>query len=62
MTERKAQIKRLEELYQQDGNQLVILYGRRENGIRELLQDFVKRKNPFITMRRRFRQRHSNKG
>lgn len=47
MTERKAQIKRLEELYQQDGNQLVILYGRRENGIRELLQDFCKEKKSF---------------
>lgn len=47
MTGRKAQIKRLEELYQQDGNQLVILYGRRENGIHELLQDFCKEKKSF---------------
>ena len=47
MTGRKAQIRRLEELYQQNGNQLVFLYGRRENGIRELLRDFSKDKKTF---------------
>lgn len=47
MTGRKEQIKKLEELYQQDGNQLVILYGRRENGIRELLKNFCEDKKFF---------------
>lgn len=47
MAGRKAQIRRLEELYQQTGNQLVILYGRRENGIRELLKDFCRGKRSF---------------
>ncbi len=47
MAGRKAQIRRLEELYHQTGNQLVVLYGRRENGIRELLKDFCKDKKAF---------------
>lgn len=47
MTGRKAQIRKLEELYQQDGNQLVILYGRRENGINEVIKDFCKEKKSF---------------
>ena len=34
-------------MYQQTGNQLVVLYGRRENGIRELLKDFCKEKKAF---------------
>lgn len=47
MAGRKAQIRRLEEWYHQTGNQLVVLYGRRENGIRELLKDFCKEKKVF---------------
>lgn len=47
MTGRKAQRKRLEEFYQQDGNQLVLLYGRRENGIRRLLKEFCEGKKTF---------------
>lgn len=47
MTGRKAQIHQLEELYQRDGNQLVFLYGRRENGIRKLIQDFCSDKKFF---------------
>lgn len=47
MTGRNAQIRRLEELYQQQGNQLVVLYGRRENGIQELVQNFCKEKKSF---------------
>ncbi len=47
MTERKAQIRRLKELYQKDKNQLVILHGRRENGIGELIKDFCADKKSF---------------
>lgn len=47
MAGRKAQIRELEELYEQTGNQLVVLYGRRENGIRRLVQDFCADKKSF---------------
>lgn len=47
MAGRKAELKKLETLYRQEGNQLVILYGRRENGIRALIADFCREKNFF---------------
>lgn len=47
MTERKAQIRKLKEYYQREGNQLVLLYGRRENGIHELIKDFCTDKKSF---------------
>lgn len=47
MAGRKAQIRELEELYEQTGNQLVVIYGRRENGIRRLVQDFCADKKSF---------------
>lgn len=47
MAGRRAELKKLETLYQQEGNQLVVLYGRRENGIRALLQDFCREKKSF---------------
>lgn len=47
MPGRKAELKKLETLYQQEGNQLVVLYGRRENGIRALIRDFCREKKSF---------------
>lgn len=44
---RKSDLKYLEQLYHQEGNQLLVLYGRREHGIRELLQNFCKDKKTF---------------
>ncbi|MEG0962175.1 MAG: ATP-binding protein [Lachnospiraceae bacterium] len=47
MAERKVEQSKLEKWYQQKGNQLFVLYGREENGIRELSQDFCKDKKTF---------------
>jgi len=34
-------------MYHQEGNQLIVLYGRKENGGRELVQEFCKGKKSF---------------
>ena len=44
---RTAELKRLEELYEKSGNQLVILYGRENSGKEQLLRLFTKEKKIF---------------
>ncbi|MCI8482930.1 MAG: ATP-binding protein [Lachnospiraceae bacterium] len=47
MAGRKAELQYLEEMYLQEGNQLLILYGRKENEGRKLIQDFYSGKKYF---------------
>lgn len=47
MAGRKEEFSYLENLYGQQGNQLAILYGRRENGINELIKEFCRNKESF---------------
>ena len=47
MAGRKAELQYLEQMYRQEGNQLIVLYGRKENGGRELVQEFCKGKKSF---------------
>ncbi len=47
MTGRKTELHNLEQLYRQSGNQIVVLYGRRENQGRELVQQFCQGKKSF---------------
>ncbi len=44
MAGRKQEIQYLEQMYQKSGNQLLILYGRKENGGRQLVRDFCRNK------------------
>lgn len=47
MAGRKAELQKLEQMYRQKGNQLLVLYGRKENGGRELVQEFCRDKKYF---------------
>ena len=47
MAGRNAELKYLEQMYKQNGNQLLVLYGRKENGGRELVRAFCKDKKHF---------------
>lgn len=47
MRGRKAELQGLEQLYRQSGNQIVVLYGRKENQGRELVQEFCGDKKAF---------------
>lgn len=47
MVGRKKELQYLEELYRQSGNQIQVLYGRGENQIQELVQEFCKEKRCF---------------
>lgn len=47
MAGRKQEIQYLEQMYQKSGNQLLILYGRKENGGRQLVRDFCRNKKFF---------------
>ena len=47
MSGRKTVLHDLEQLYSQSGNQILVLYGRRENQSRELAREFCKGKKSF---------------
>lgn len=47
MTGRKAELHYLEQLYEQSGNQLLVLYGRKENEGRALVREFCRDKKSF---------------
>ena len=47
MTGRKAELHYLEQLYKQSGNQILVLYGRRDNRGRQLVQEFCREKKSF---------------
>ncbi len=47
MAGRKAELHYLEQCYHQSGNQLLVLYGRKENGGDEILQEFCRGKKSF---------------
>lgn len=47
MAGRNAELQYLEQVYRQDGNQLLVLYGRKENGGGELVRRFCKDKKCF---------------
>ena len=47
MIERKSELQYLEQLYHQSGNQILALYGRKENQGRELVQEFCRGKKCF---------------
>ena len=47
MDVRKNELKRLEKLFAEDGNGLALLYGKRGNGIDDLLKSFCKDKSVF---------------
>lgn len=47
MEGRKKELQHLEELYRQSGNQIQVLYGRGENQIQELVQEFCREKRCF---------------
>ncbi|MEY8391878.1 DUF234 domain-containing protein [Lachnospiraceae bacterium 45-W7] len=47
MTERKAELHYLEQLYKQSGNQILVLYGRKDNRGRQLVQEFCREKKTF---------------
>lgn len=47
MTGRKAELQYLEQMYHREGNQLLVLYGRKENGGGELVQNFCRDKKYF---------------
>lgn len=44
MVGRTTELRELEKFYRRDGNQLVVLYGRRDSGKRELLWNFLQKK------------------
>ena len=47
MTGRKTELNNLEQLYKESGNQLLVLYGRKEYGMHSLLREFLKGKRTF---------------
>ena len=47
MTGRKAELHYLEQLYKQSGNQILVLYGRKDNRGRQLVQEFCREKKSF---------------
>ena len=47
MIERKAELHCLEQLYEQSGNQILVLYGRKDNQGRQLVQKFCREKRAF---------------
>ena len=47
MIGRKEELQQLDGMYHQEGNQLFVLYGRKENGGRELVRDFCRDKKHF---------------
>lgn len=47
MTGRKSQLQYIEQSYSQSGNQILVLYGRRDNQARELVQEFCQNKKFF---------------
>lgn len=47
MVGRKAELQELERLYHESGNQILVLYGHKENQGRELVQEFCKGKRAF---------------
>lgn len=47
MIGRKKELQDLEQLYRQNGNQILVLYGRRENQGRELVREFCQGKKSF---------------
>lgn len=47
MIERKAELHCLEQLYGQSGNQILVLYGRKDNQGRQLVQEFCRGKRAF---------------
>ena len=47
MAGRKSELQYLEQLYRQSGNQILVLYGRKENQGREFVQEFCQGKKSF---------------
>lgn len=47
MAGRKQELQYLEQMYQKSGNQLLVLYGRKENGGSKLVQEFCSNKKRF---------------
>ena len=47
MAGRKQELQYLEQMYQKSGNQLLVLYGRKENGGSKLVQEFCRNKKRF---------------
>ena len=47
MAGRKAELRYLEQLYSEGGNQILVLYGRADNQGRQLVQEFCKNKKSF---------------
>lgn len=47
MVGRKRELQYLEQLYHQSGNQILVVYGRKENQGRELVQEFCQEKKSF---------------
>lgn len=47
MAGRKSELQYLEQLYRQSGNQILVLYGRKENQGREFVQEFCQGKKAF---------------
>lgn len=47
MTSRKTELQYLGQMYHQEGNQLLVMYGRKENEGRKLLQEFGRDKKSF---------------
>ncbi len=47
MAGRKLQLQYIEQLYSQSGNQILVLYGRRDNQVRELAREFCRNKKSF---------------
>ena len=59
MNVKTADIKELESYYEKSGNQLVVLYGRKECKKEELIREFVKDKKFFIIVADRLLHRIS---
>ena len=56
MKAKHTDLEKLEQLYKESGNQLVVLYGRRGCQKEELIKEFVTERNSFTTDADRHRQ------